>query len=108
VEGLDGVPGRKMVSMSARLINWRGVNPGEPFADGELGTDFTERGLCPLGVERENEGTKGIVGSGVRGGTGGESTSAGASRSVAELIHFSCCAPGRGGDSGNKRKLSAK
>lgn len=68
-----------------------------------------EYGLCPLGVERENDGTKGSVGSGVRGGSGGVPDSiSGASRRVAELIHFSSGAPGRGGDSGIRRKLSAK
>lgn len=33
MEGLEGVPGRKLLSMSARLMNWRGVN-GDPFVEG--------------------------------------------------------------------------
>jgi hypothetical protein len=68
-----------------------------------------EYGLWPLGVEREKEGTNGMVGSGVQGGFGGvPESNSGASRRVAELIHFSSGAPGRGGDSGIRRKLSAK
>lgn len=54
----------------------------------------------------ENEGTKGNVGSGVRGDRGGVSISV-ASSSVDELIHFSSRGPGRG-DSDKIRKLSAK
>lgn len=58
-----------------------------------------ERGLWPLGVDRMKDGTKGMVGSGVRGGAGGLDSSSGASRSVAELIHLSSGWPGRGGES---------
>jgi len=62
---LEGVAGRKRDrSTSARRINCKGVS-GEPLVDGE---DFSECGLCPLGVTSENDGKRGCVGSGVRGG----------------------------------------
>jgi len=68
------------------------------------GVERNERGLCPLGVNKENEGT---VGSGVRGGVDASLTS-GASSNIAELIHFSSRARTRGGESGRRRKTSAK
>jgi hypothetical protein len=102
MDGLEGVTGRSTgASESARLMNCKGVK-GEPFVEGE---DFNDCGLWPLGVDREKEGTKGTLGSGVRGDSGGVS---GASVNVAELIHFSSRAPTRGGESGIRRKLSAK
>lgn len=61
-----------------------------------------------MGVEIEKEGTKEIVGSGVRGGSADVITSAGASNKVLELIHFSSDDLNRGGDSGKSLKLSAK
>lgn len=84
-------------------MNCRGVN-GEPLVEGD---DLTDCGLLLVGVERAKVGTKGNLGSGVRGGNGGEVTSA-ASSNDAEFIHFSSPAPGRGGDSGMSRKLSAQ
>jgi hypothetical protein len=69
--------------------------------------DFSDFGLCPLGVTRAKDGTKGAVGSGVRGCGGGEKFSR-PCRREAELIHFSVWDPGRGGDSGAILKLSAK
>ena len=57
---------------------------------------MSERGLWPLGVISENEGLKGKVGSGVRGGGGGwgeEFSISGASNNVAELIHLLCSWP---------------
>jgi len=85
----EGVTGRsKVLSGSARLIYCKGVK-GEPWTEGD---DLRERGLWPLGVISENDGLKGKVGSGVRGGgggnEGGEFSISGASNSVAELIHF--------------------
>lgn len=67
-------------------------------------------------MRSENDGTKGSLGSGVRGGAGGGElivvefvlVISAASSSVAELIHFSSCTPTRGGDSGRSLKLSAK
>jgi len=52
-------------SGSARRMNCKGVRPGDPLLEGE---DLSERGLCPPGVIRENDGTNGRIGSGVRGG----------------------------------------
>lgn len=69
-------------------MNCKGVK-GDPLAEGD---DLMDCGLCPLGVKREKDGTKGSFGSGVRGGSGGDLNS-GASRSVAELIHFSSGIP---------------
>lgn len=76
-------------------MNCNGVR-GEPLVDGE---DPIDLGLWPLGVRREKEGTKGSLGSGVRGGAGGGDFDftvvvfvlviSAASSSVAELIHFS-------------------
>jgi len=81
---LVGVTGRKN-SGSALRMNWNGVKvDGDPLTDGD---DLSERGLLPLGVEMANEGTKGCVGSGVRGGAGNVSDSEASSR-VAELIHL--------------------
>lgn len=104
VGGLVGVPGRKRgASGSARLMNCKGVN-GEPFVDG---LDFSDCGLAPFGVDRENEGIW-PFGSGVRGGSGGVASGSGASSRVVELIHFSSLPPARGGESDRRRKLSAK
>jgi hypothetical protein len=85
----EGVTGRSKVllSGSARLIYCKGVK-GEPWIEGD---DLSERGLWPLGVISENDGMKGKVRSGVRGGGGGwggEFSVSGASITVAELIHF--------------------
>lgn len=50
---------------------------------------MSERGLWPLGVISENDGLKGKIRSGVRGGGGGgEFSISGASNNVAELIHL--------------------
>ena len=108
IGAFDGVAGRmaKGDSGSARRMNCSGVN-GEPLDDG---VERRERGLCPEGVDRAKEGRKDPLGSGVRGGCGGDpallaiST---ASANVAELIQRSSRAPVFG-ESGIKRKLSAK
>jgi hypothetical protein len=53
---LEGEAGRRRErSTSARRMNCKGVS-GEPLVEGE---DFSERGLCPLGVTSEKDGTKG-------------------------------------------------
>jgi len=53
---LEGEAGRRRErSTSARRINCKGVS-GEPLVEGE---DFSERGVCPLGVTSEKDGTKG-------------------------------------------------
>jgi hypothetical protein len=66
--GLEGVAGRRSEeSGSARLMNCKGVK-GDPLVEGD---DLMDCGLCPLGVKREKDGTKGTFGSGVRGGSGG-------------------------------------
>jgi hypothetical protein len=72
------------------------------------GVDFKERGLWPVGVRRESVGMKGIIGSGVAGDNGGVSPFSGASSNVAELIHFSSRVRECGGESGKKRRASAK
>lgn len=106
----EGVTGRSkiLLSGSARLMYCKGVK-GEPCIEGD---DLSERGLWPLGVIIENDGMKGKVRSGVRGGSGswgGEFSDSGASNNVAELIHFCSWPPCRGGDSGPAIwKLSAK
>lgn len=85
-----GVPGRNIgVSGSARRMNCRAVN-GEPFVEG---VDFSDRGLFPEGLDIENDGRcPRAFGSGVRGGSGGESPTSGASDNVAALIHRSSLA----------------
>jgi len=87
-----GVVGlRNCTSGSARLRNCNGVS-GEPLVDGD---DFMECGLDPPGADKANAGTKGNLGSGVRGGVRGASLLSWASSRVDELIHFSsrelCC-----------------
>lgn len=54
----------------------------------DCGDDLIDLGLRPLGVTSANEGTKGRVGSGVRGCGGGDIFSRACS-SEAELIHLS-------------------
>jgi hypothetical protein len=108
----EGVAGRKTEgSTSARLMNCMGVSGEEPFKDGDA--DRMDRGLRLLGLDKENEGTKGPLGSGVLG-RGGMSVASvagsGCSNRIAALIHFSSllpCLPGDWG-SGMRRKLSAK
>ena len=63
-------------------------------------------GLVPPGVDREKEGMKASLGSGVFGALGGVMRRAACER-LAELIHFSSREPSRG-DSGRMRKASAK
>lgn len=96
-------------SISALRMNCRGMRGDpDPWTEGE--SDLMDRGLCPLGVSSENEGTKGSVGSGVFGGSGGLEPSAVTSNNVAELIHFSSwiLLPSLEGESGRSLKLSAK
>jgi hypothetical protein len=62
IGAFKGETGRS--SCSARRMNCKGVN-GDP--DDEV--DLSERGLCPLGVDKEKDGKKGTLGSGVRGGS---------------------------------------
>lgn len=86
IGGLDGDIGRSPgLSCSARRINCRGVNGDPPLV-----VDLIERGLWPLGVDNKKEGSGGVLGSGVRGGSNGIVPSiSGASSRVVELIHFS-------------------
>lgn len=109
---LEGVSGRRDgESLSARRINCKAAR-GEPL--GEEGVDRIERGLLPLGVLRANEGMKGRLGSGVRGGDIGRSLGSGGSIAararLAELIHFSSRPLPWGGESGigRMRNASAK
>lgn len=82
IGALEGDIGRNPgPACSASRMNCMGVN-GDP--DDEV--DLIERGLWPLGVNNEKDGTRGPLGSGVRGGVPGVS---GASSRVAELIHLS-------------------
>jgi hypothetical protein len=77
----DGVAGNKGAS-TARIINWRGNNPGE------LGDEFGWRGLrLPEGFS-DSIGCPGL-GSGVLGDPGRVSRFFEISNSVEELIHFS-------------------
>jgi hypothetical protein len=75
---------------------------GEPVE----GVNFSERGLCPLGINMEKEGMGGSLGSGVRGGKEVSVTS-GSLSNVIELIYLSSCDPRCCGESG-RRKASAK
>jgi len=105
IGALEGDIGRNPGPVcSASRMNFIGVN-GDP--DDEI--DLIERGLWPLGVDNEKDGTKGPLGSGVRGGSGGVPRVSGASSRVAELIHLSSWAAGGTGESvGMNWKRSAK